>query len=298
MSKKTNTQFQQNVDIIKGFFKKPIVLIAGIFTIIASISNSVVEYLADFTIAEFLENQIVGIHPSQELGIEINSPSIFSLDLLTISLGLSFILMFSFGRSKGNGIQVGSTYFKVISTIQYVLYFIVAVSLVLIGIFAFSFNIDNLVKIIVIISSLVAGIYTLLYGYSLCQFAKSIKASMNSIYLSDKGAKLHGVMNIISSAVMSIAVAIFLICINLWGGFNSTAAMIGSVVPTALMIINSILWAVVSLGYHRYIKGVSSGKIEILAETKKEKKEMLCNHCGCPLTEEDVFCSVCGNKVQ
>ena len=46
MSKNKNTQYQQNVDIIKGFFRKPIVLVVGILTLISTVCHSVASYIS------------------------------------------------------------------------------------------------------------------------------------------------------------------------------------------------------------------------------------------------------------
>jgi len=301
---KNNTQFQQNIDIIKNFFRKPIVLVVGIVTILASFASSVVEYLAEYNLSDFIKNYLIpdGSHSFNINGVAVyvnsTSPAVPSPDLLAIALGLSFILLFAFGRSKGNAVQGGATFFRVIANIYYVIYFIVAVCSALMIVFSFAFPTGNVIKLILIASFLVMGIFTFLYGYSLFEFSKSVTGSMKSIYLSDKGAKLHGIMNIISSALCGIIIAVFFICTSIFGGLNSPLVVVGSVAPVALMMANNILWAVVSLGYHRYINGVCSGKIEIPAESKKEDKKIICVNCGCPLTEEDVFCSVCGTKVE
>ena len=306
MSKKSDLQYQQNIDIIKGFFRKPIVLIVGIFTIVASIVNSVAEYISAFDFTDIL-NSFSGsdIRSSFNIGgkavyfsFKSDAPDIFSLDFLTIALGLSFILLFAFGRSKGNAIQGGVTFFKVMSHIYYVLYFIIAVAAVLMVIFTFAFSVDNITKLILIVSFLVIGLFVFLLGYSQLQFAKSAKESMNSIYLSNSGAKLHGIIRIIGAVAVSAVSAVALCFILSLGGFNSPLAVVGSVASAVLLIVNNILWAVVALKYHSYINGVTSGKIELSVDVVKEEKEMICSNCGNTLTDEDVFCAVCGNKVQ
>lgn len=315
MSSKKNAQYQQNVDIIKGFFRKPIVLVTGILTIVVSVAISVLKYLATFDFADVLNSLFeeygnVLLDPNSDI-IAVGFDStikekVFSLDFFTIAFGVAFILLFAFGRSKSNNIQGGVTFYKVLATIEYVVYFILAVCLILVGIFLFTTELSVIAKLIFMIISLVAGVFVFVLGYSQLRFAKSVKESMNSIYLSSTGAKMFGVAQIISAGAILLYI-IGIGCLNfLWGGIRP-AVLVLSVTPAVLLFVNDLIYGIMALKYDKYIDAICTGKINMPVAENFEKTEIVqevpqdnsvCGNCGNPVTEEDVFCHICGNKVK
>ena len=307
-----NTQYQQNIDIIKGFFSRPILLVTGILTIVISLVTSVLQYFAtlgfdDVLDAVFDNFSEVLIDPNSNIigiGFQITiNEKTFSLDLLAIAFGVCFILLFAFGRSKNNNIQGGATFYRVLANIEYVVYFILAICLVLVGIFLFTTELRTIIKLLFTIFSLVAGFFLYILGYSHLKFAKSIKESMNSIYLSASGAKLFGVVKIIFSAITLIYGVTVGVFVFLWAG-RLTSSVLISLSPVVLLFVKDLVYGIFALKYNKYIKDVTAGKINLPVAEKEEvvqevpQGNCVCNNCGNPVAEEDVFCHICGNKVR
>lgn len=302
MSKNKNAQYQQNIDIVKGFFRKPIVLIVGILTIVASLFQSLADYFMASSIENTLSTILNGLFTELQMfgdntvavGVEVDAG--FSLDIFAIAMGIAFILLFAHGRSSKNYIRGSAKYFKVLATIEYVLAFILAVCCVLMAIMVFFISIPTYAKYLLACVFLIVGAYVFICNFNKLRFAKSICNSMDSIYLEKKGATAFAVLSFINSA-FSFAVFDFLL-FTYSDNVGFYLYPIAYAFKTALFLILGIF----ALTYSRYIEGIKKGTVPmpVKAEAKEPVKQVenICSNCGTAFTDEDIFCHVCGNKLR
>lgn len=309
MNKKSTAQYQQNIDIIKSFFRKPVVLVAGILTLVATLCQSVVSYIMAPTVVQYWSQHVIDLYSQFSFLIEeyedvisvgFSSEQSFSLDLFTIALGIAFILLFAHGRSNSNNIQGSAKYFKVLATIEYIISFVVVVFAILIVIITIASDFPVEYKINISMIVIAIGAFIFLAGFSKLRFSKAICNSMNSIYLDKTGSILFAVISFVKAMVSLVVLALLL-----------SLAVVGSVIadgfdvpwlftyPLVALLtgVFNLFYGILASKYNRYICGVTNGTIEMPAD-KEDEKEKICIVCGSPLTEEDVFCSVCGNKVE
>ena len=296
MRKNNNAQYQQNIDIIKGFFRKPIVLIAGIVTILSTIFSSVAGYLSfkefSLTLNSFLTcYSDVFSADNEKYAVWVSFPNVFTLDIFAALTGLAFILLFAHGRSKGNSINSSVKFYKILANIQYILSVLFAVVCVLVIVATFVLNLDFTVKLIISICVAVFGILSFMYSFSKLRFAKSVKDSMNSIYLYKSWANAFGIFSLV---MLTCDVAVFVLAVI----FNAPTITLAAI---SVSLIPALLTAVIAFMYDSYISADEKGNIK-LPESEKPKfaepEEFLCKNCGTPYTEEDIFCHVCGNKLR
>lgn len=240
-TQQTFNPYEQNQLIVKSYFKKPIVLIIGIFTILSAIVSVVIS-----TLTATATSNIVSVFSSISNNMNIQSNEVLSelskqmtgvskifssvpSTLITLLSAVAFILIFIQSRSSNpkSVPNAGVGILHVIAIIKFVLSIIVAVLFGLLIAFLFvavslatsSSNEAGAAYIfVVILSVILAGIATLLITYSVSRahFYKSVKLSLTSINLHTKGAKAYGVFNIVFAATnglsllwTALAIAVF-----------------------------------------------------------------------------------------
>ncbi len=286
--------YQQNINIMKGFFRKPIVLTLSIFTFLTVVFQVTVSILNPFgaIVNRFLSSYLNSIDTSQvnvNQGIGV-SPSIPLGSILTILFAVAFLLMYLQSKQEKANLSAPSTIFKVISIINVVLVSLLTlisaavVAILLLVAPALQSNPDYAdnpavvmfagLSIALCVILIPLCVMLLLNAIGQLLFANSIKSSLTSIYLKRKGAVLYGVTEILIAAY-TIAKGIFIIIFILI--YNSQYTAIIEPLPITLIIMQmlftaaaSVIMGVLAFKYSSYIKKISQKfRIEIPDEPAK-----------------------------
>ena len=276
--------YQQNIDIIKGFFKKPIVLVLAISSFVCVVYELVVSF---FNVFGNLGNQAVKYFldklpddanvASSIIGVNGSGGSGGSLNITAILFAVSFLLFYILSKKQENKLGAPSVMFKVISIITVVCFGIITAFVLLItallGVITPIINeaFDGIGQIFVPLYIFLAVFMILYLLYSIAQmvFALSIRKSLTSIYLKGTGAVLYGIMSFviaaigIVSSVMAVLGLSKIDFITLNG--TQTAVMIISAVMSAA---NSVITGIMAVQYSKYIKNISQRfRIDIPSDT-------------------------------
>ena len=118
--------YQQNINIMKDFFRKPVVLLLSVFTFLTLIFQITVSFLNPFgaIVNRFLSSYLNSIGASQVNVNQTAPPSVnlfssvsFS-SILTILFAVAFLLMYLQSKQEKANLSAPSTLFKVISIIK------------------------------------------------------------------------------------------------------------------------------------------------------------------------------------
>lgn len=183
--------YQHNVNIIRGFFRKPLVLITAItfcFTSIFAIISPILTFMAT--------KQYV--NSSSEFNYNI------SLDIVTLFFAVILFILFFMSRSKKpfiklyTPIKVARIVCIVFTVLSAISLGLVLILLLLLAIFSSNFN-PELLQIIFLslLISLIGTSASFLLSFSLCKFTKGIKHSLTSVFITKKGSILTAVCCII-----------------------------------------------------------------------------------------------------
>ena len=297
MGKSKITQYQQNVDIIKGFFRKPIILITGIVTIVACVFSSIANYLSGAELSsaiskymvEYVGDFLEGENSNFIIGTASPPSNPLTFDYFSILTGLALILLFA-SAVRSNSLRGAVKFYKVLAHIQYIISFVFAVVCVLLIIGCFIIDIDSIVKLSFVGILILVGTVVFMLSLSKLRFATSVQKSISTIYLSKSFANLFGAFSLV---YLSSGVVIFILLI-LYGATALTLASVSvSLVPT-------LLTAIMAFMYDGYITAVEKGEVKLpepVATKEAKVQEMICKNCGTPYTDEDLFCHVCGTKL-
>lgn len=284
--------YQQNINIMKGFFRKPIVLTLSIFTFLTVVFQVTVSIINPFiTIANsYLDSYLgnigasnINVKQTASPGISLFSSVSFS-SIITILFAVAFLLFYLQSKQEKANLSAPSTIFKVISIINVVLVSLLTlisaavVAILLLVAPALQSNPDYAdnpavvmfaglgIALCVILIPLC--VMLLLNAIGQLLFANSIKSSLTSIYLKRKGAVLYGVTEILIAAY-TIAKGIFITIFILI--YNSQYTAIIEPLPITLIIMQmlftaaaSVIMGVLAFKYSSYIKKISQKfRIEI-----------------------------------
>lgn len=322
--------YRQNAEMIKAFFRKPLVLVAAILSFV---NIGVTFILGLVGIADDFSGMIYQF--ADEFGnepISSGDSRFICIDLFGILLAISFLLLFICARKADSNMNVAATFFKVISVIQLVVFCLLCVlMLVMIGLFLmimfmpFGFMALILIPIFIFMIA-----WLLILGISQAVFANSVKKSVNSIYLYKNGAKLYGIMNIISAVLFLALIASEFI--NTPAIFSSTGSFdmesIKTFLPLAISLVLSVATVlttgIVAIQYSGYIKALTQQFVTeapnapvypnnnfqepepfqgINGATPIEPfnppmQQLVCQNCGNPVNEDDYFCNNCGSPIK
>lgn len=245
--------FQQNVDILKGFFKRPIVLVTAILMGVSSLLSMFSGIFVDKALTQFLSSLPYEVR--RYIGDTSTATSGFSLPILAILTTVAFFLFYFFSKNNSSELKVPATMFKVVSIIELVLVCVVAgivilafsVTSVAIGYLYGAQNTAVLLIGVIIVCLIVLGI-AIWFCATKVKFACSIKKSTKSIYLFKNGAKIFGVLTIIFSGISCLAVLSSLSVSDM--GFMTFAGLVSAA--------SNILLGVTAIQYANYIKEVSA----------------------------------------
>ena len=281
--------YQQNINIMKDFFRKPVVLLLSVFTFLTLISQITVSFLNPFgaIVSRFLSSYLNSIGASQinvNQGIGV-SPSIPLGSILTILFAVAFLLMYLQSKQEKANLSAPSTLFKVISIINVILVSLLtlisaAVVAILILVapalqanpeYADNPAVGMLASLIIALCVILIPLCVMLLLNAIGQllFANSIKSSLTSIYLKRKGAVLYGVTEILIAVYNIAKVFIFLMCALAYNSQNIDPIV--EPLPLALIVMQLTLTAaasvtagVLAFKYSSYINKISQKfRIEI-----------------------------------
>ena len=293
--------YQQNIDIIKDFFKRKLILFFAIFTILPIFSFV---FIDASDLINTMGNLGGDLSLSNRTTLSSAIGSIYFLFIFEVLLAVVFLLFFVKSDSDNGTLKAPIGIFKVVSVIEFVFTILGSLATVLA---ALPISLYILAKFSILTSILIVPFMFLsipaviLLILSQVLFADSVKESVNSIYLERKGTKLFGIMNIIA--------AVFCIyCAVLWAVFmNSYDSEMSYVFATDPLIIFLVLTAVkyifgalVGLKYTNYIKEFSNSSTSRETKEKTYEEEpsiIFCKKCGKALTPDDYFCNHCGTPV-
>lgn len=266
--------YQQNINIIKDFFKRPIVLVLSILTFL-----SVALHFA----GQFFINSISYTKLLRDLNIPVDSANVevssginpLSINIFTVFSAVIFLLFYVLSKKENNNLSVPSMMFKVMSIITLVLSslcVILILGFVLVFGLVFgalsrtdSASTAGIVTTIVVLGLIVAvPLCTLLVLNSVSQllFANSIHKSLNSIYLKKSGAVFYGVICFVFTAifvVLYIFAAVYLIQFSTQYS-SITISLPGLIVifaQCAVGIAEGIVTGLLAIKYAVYIKNIS-----------------------------------------
>lgn len=290
--------YQQNINIMKGFFRKPIVLTLSIFTFLTVVFQVTVSIINPFiTIANsYLDSYLgnigasnINVKQTASPGISLFSSVSFS-SIITILFAVAFLLLYLQSKQEKANLSAPSTIFKVISIINLIIValltlisaavtailFIIATAMNAEPKFAGGSTVESMFTLGIVLCLTLIPICIMLLLESIGQllFANSIKSSLTSIYLKRKGAVLYGVTEILIAAY-TIAKGIFIIIFILI--YNSQYTAIIEPLPITLIIMQmlftaaaSVIMGVLAFKYSSYIKKISQKfRIEIPDEPAK-----------------------------
>lgn len=274
--------YQQNIDIIKGFFRKPIVLILTMGSFVSIALGIILSFFNLFgNLSEQAMNYVI-----QQLPRDIDTSQIiagsgggsnFNLDITGVMLAVTFLLFYVLSKKQENKLGVPSIMFKVISIVVVVVLGISTafILFLLLLLACLSSTLDSMFSgmgttflYLYIFLSLYMVFY-LIYAVSQLVFSISIRKSLTSIYLKKSGAMFYGIMSFINAA-FAIAVSIIsLLFLSNLGVFSLNEAQISvTAVTLAVSTINSIFTGIMAIQYARYINNVSQKFVtEYIPET-------------------------------
>ena len=334
MNNNIGNPYQHNVDIIKGFFRRPIILALAILMTVSCICTM---FSGMFAVSVEAFNGAILKNSSFDYSTMVSSSSgNIYLPTTSILVTVSFFFFYFFSRSQSKNLKVPAKIFKIVSLIEliivYVLFisFIVAIAVVLAfgfeavdeelsALFSSSFNYSELsaqvrheiftvacstaLITLFIVGAISVWIYTMRY-----RFAKSIVDSISGIHLYKNGAMTYGVISIISGALSVMVVPLYYI---IFTPMYATVLLIPTLIGSAVTIIMGI----VAIKYAVYIKNISMNfttEPVYAPEEMDDSEEAMPfgniqgvtphidddNPYAQPLQENtDKFCTQCGNKV-
>ncbi|MGN1138161.1 MAG: zinc-ribbon domain-containing protein [Ruminococcus sp.] len=276
MNNNISNPYQHNVDIIKGFFRKPIILALAILMAVSCICTM---FSGMFAVSVEAFNGPILKNSSFDYSTMVTSSSgNINLPTASILVTVSFFFFYFFSKSQSKSLKVPAKIFKIVSLIEliivYVLFisFIVAIAVVLAygfeavdkgfsTLFSSAFNYDGLsaqvrheiftvacstaLITLFIVGAVFVWIYTMRY-----RFAKSIDDSMRGINLYKNGAMTYGVISIVTGALSVMAVpALYTVFTPMYATVLLIPTLIGSAV--------TIIMGIVAIKYASYIKNIS-----------------------------------------
>ena len=325
--------YQQNTNIIKGFFRKPIVLINAIVIFATIVANLVFGVLAASRIPM---GQIINdILMSTDTPYTVNPNSYnvnVNIPIMSVLIAVAFLLFYLFSRNPNRGLNGPATLFQVLSVIQLVIACLVgALCVILIFLFlAMSFSPNGQIMLIFVL--LLAAIVALLLTETISRFmfANSIKKSLNGIYLFRNGAKTFAVMQFITvgfSVLSAIGILAFgsTVSPQFYSYYNYTidsSLWYFSAINVLVGMLSPLFMGILAIQYDSYIKKMTQSFAppvqptpfqpvyqepapttspydpQHIAEHEPQPHATFCSNCGKQLNPDDYFCNQCGTPVQ
>lgn len=335
--------YQQNINIVKGYFKKPIVLVFSILCFASILVTMVTNF---FISTSTLTNQITqeffgkfyesfekaateegSALPSLQSIMDTTPRTTFSIhiDLLAVLLAITFLLFFIQSQSEANGrtLKASRVMFRVYAIFQFVAGIVlcsIALPALLLSAALINPYVPEISGFTLLLIPLI--IIILLYGISIHVFAKSIKKSLTTIYLTRRGSSFFGVMSLILAVSSLGEIILTLIYFDKIGISFGTISLVMMIVNAVFKIALYVVFALVAFGYSSYIKDYAQeyvveayeyeeishneyqdGYDAVYAQNPAQNAPQqdvarFCGKCGRPINPDDYFCNNCGTPIQ
>lgn len=259
--------YQQNTNILKEFFKKPIVLITSIVWFATIIVN--------FFLGIFMSNNdaikrmihdiltMEGSYAYTYTNTGLNIP------IVSVLIALAFLLFYISSRKADGGLNGAATLFKVVSIIALVASCILSAVCVLAMFLCFVLMLIPAAQFIFIFILFFAVLVAMLLIESISQlfFANAIKKSLNGIYLYKNGAMTFAVIQFIKVSVFAL---LSIICYFVYIGISSQPGYYYPLVPELFLLAiisfvvsipSSLFMGILALKYSSYISTMSQGYV-------------------------------------
>lgn len=272
--------YQQNVDIIKGFFKKPVVLASAILQAITVAITLVILFIS----AGFSSSYASVAVNRQVSAVSYGFTVVFGIIALIPSILIAISWFGAYFKSKNPSPAskpLGS--FKVLWVISIVLTVFIGLSLFvflivsaaaaagLSSVNAYSYyyysslNTAAIASIVIAVLIFLTVILAFSLFFSICRirYYHSVKNSMQSIYLNKKGAAVYGVLQIVFSVLSLIFSLIY--CMILFVASNTLTAgtpvwlLMFIMITVGVQGVAGIIDGVIAVRYAGYISGFLNG---------------------------------------
>lgn len=195
--------YQHNFDVLRGFFRKPIILLTAISYFLLFITNLITSIVTLVNSIPYL------INSDTKISLTVNP------NYSTLLFGLAFLILYITARSRKPVVNLKSpvTYFRVLTIIFTVLSgislafaLVLAVLLIVFNAFLPEFVFQSV--LVIAITNIIGAIAEFIFYLALCRFTKGIKYSLTSVFITKTGAKFTAVAGFINAAVI-IATTVF-----------------------------------------------------------------------------------------
>ena len=291
--------YQQNIDIVKGFFKRKITLLFAIFTILPIFSIVFLNLDSVYRFIDAFSNDSIKSAVGPNTNILGTLSSVYILLVFQVLLAVIFLLFFVKSDSEKSTLNAPIKMFRIVSIIEMIIVILISLAMVFVVMFASLYIMANYTlplsaTAVPIMFISIPAFLVLVFGQ--LKFAGNIKESVTSIYLKQGGAKLYGIANII----MAVICVYFTAVITIFGisEISTFAPLIGFF---GLSVIKYIFGALLGLKYAKYIGEYSNSATTREKDDKPEDNTpegIVCKKCGNPLNSDDYFCNHCGTPVE
>lgn len=336
MDSNIKNPYQHNVDIIKGFFRKPIVLVLATMMAVSCICTMFSGLI--LVPSQMFNEQLFSQMPSGYSSVTEDSSVGITLPATAVLITISFFFFYFFSRSQSKSLKAPAKIFKIVSLVELILVCIIlGICIVLsilflllfavdvitngeTGVIAFLFSLESgetssvsfeiflIIAIpLFVILLIISSVFGILFSSKKYRFAKSIDKSMRGIHLYKNGAMGYGIFCFISVA-FSVP-SVLTLCVVLTPLYAGIASLI-----VLISVATNIIMGIVAIKYANYIKSVSvkfNTEPVYVPDTKEYFDEAMPfgniqgvtsqndgNPYALPLQENtDKFCTQCGNKV-
>ena len=294
---------------LKEFFAKPLILVTGIFYLVSAGLSVILDYLAIAPVKKMLSHLVNtgAVQLKEDFSFSLS----VSLPLATIAIGVALILMYKASRNQNpaSSPNAGLTIFWIVAIANFVS--LGAIALVFLAIIVFlivllvnpnaaltpvwdyveefisrygssslditSHEMAQIFFIAMLVSMVISAVivigFSLFVALSTYRFSSSMRNSARTEYLSCKGARRYGVINLIgavsnfSSAAMLIVYTALLFTpgtddvLKLCGltAADLLPLMIGSTVACAFLGVAETLLSKIGFGYRKHILAAGAG---------------------------------------
>lgn len=291
----TLNPYQQNIDIVKNYFKKPLVLAVAIVAALSVVASTIFSFYVNNSVTSLL-NALSDVMTESDFYFQPSGFNVSSISSSLVSLAISalpvtafFLIYFkSKNPDPASNPSAGFTILWVLSIIGLVGLSIGALFCIL-GVLALTFvfflntNATSDIEfgvgllIFILIFVLVFMGVALFYQISQLRFYSSVRKSTQGLALESKGAAPYGVLAIIFGIISGFGVLSVFSIPSIMQTFSQSANLSGqeayifnsitdyvsnlatfSTIINLLAAVQSILIGVVAFGYNTYIKNLTS----------------------------------------
>ena len=282
--------YSANLAAVKDYFKSPKVLVLGILNIVSAIVGLTASLMLSGMIGRYIDDMIkqlnnsgasmnpelISTYAQSGYSASIIIGAVFSF-ICTALIALGYILIYVKSRSESPASSpkagVGILYaFAVISLVLMILSCIGAILLIVFVAYLLV-NVASSDSAVAAASSIgvvfIGVLLAIIFGYALfvsinrVRFYGSVRQSINSVELQNKGAKPYGIACVINAVFIGISFVSSLTTISGLSGISYFSGLTGvsilGTVSMAVMMAMLIVEAMIALGYKKHIDNLKYG---------------------------------------